>query len=78
MAARYGALDGHVEFKYLIVLVLVLIIASLGKALYHLSSSRPEDSGKMLKALTFRIGLSVGLFVLLIVAYYQGWISPRR
>ena len=66
------------EFKYLIVVVLVLIIASLGKALYHLSSSRPEDSRKMLRALTWRIGLSVGLFVLLMVAYYQGWISPQR
>jgi hypothetical protein len=71
-------LDGHVAFKYLIVMVLVLIIASLGKALYHLSSSRPEDSGKMVKALTWRIGLSVGLFLLLIAAYFMGWISPQR
>jgi TRAP-type C4-dicarboxylate transport system permease large subunit len=78
MAARYGALDGHVEFKYLVVVVLILIIASLGKALYHLSSSKPEDSGKMVKALTWRIGLSVGLFVLLIVGYYLGWITPQR
>jgi hypothetical protein len=67
-----------VEFKYLIVLVLVLIIASLGKALYHLSSSKPEDSAKMVKALTWRIGLSVGLFALPIVDYYQGWITPQH
>jgi hypothetical protein len=46
--------------------------------LYHLSSSRPEDSGKMVKALTWRIGLSVGLFLLLIAAYFMGWISPQR
>jgi putative copper export protein len=71
-------LDVHLLFKYFIVLVLVLIIASLGKALYHLSSSKPGDSGKMLKALTWRIGLSVGLFVLLIVAYFLGWISPQH
>jgi hypothetical protein len=31
----------------------------------------------MVKALTWRIGLSVGLFVLLMLAYYQGWISPH-
>jgi hypothetical protein len=67
-----------VEFKYLIVVVLLLIIVSLGKALFHLSSSRPEDAGKMVKALTWRIGLSMGLFVLLIVGYYAGWISPQR
>ena len=32
----------------------------------------------MVKALAWRIGLSVGLFVLLIVAYYQGWIAPQQ
>jgi hypothetical protein len=78
LAVRYRASDVHLAFKYLIVLLLVLIIASLGKALYHLSSSKPEDSGKMVKALTWRIGLSVGLFVLLIVAYFLGWISPQH
>jgi hypothetical protein len=67
-----------VEFKYLIVVILLLIIASLGKALYHLSSSGPGNSAKMVKALAWRIGLSVGLFVLLIVAYYQGWIDPQH
>jgi putative copper export protein len=66
-----------VEFRYLIILMLVLIVGSLGKALYHLSSSKPQDSRKMVNALTWRIGLSVGLFVLLIVAYYRGWISPQ-
>ena len=66
------------EFKYLIVVILLLIVASLGKALYHLSRSEPGNSGKMVKALAWRIGLSVGLFVLLIVAYYLGWIDPRH
>jgi hypothetical protein len=66
-----------VEFKYLIIAILLLIIASLGKALYHLSSTEPGNSSKMVNALAWRIGLSVGLFVLLIVAYYQGWIDPQ-
>jgi hypothetical protein len=69
------------RFKYLIILMLVLIIGSLGKALYHLSSTKPQDesnnSAKMVRALTWRIGLSVGLFVLLMVAYYRGWIRPQ-
>ena len=64
-------------FKYLIILMLVLIVGSLGKALYHLSARTPTDSRKMVKALTWRIGLSVGLFVLLMVAYYSGWITPQ-
>ena len=65
-------------FKYLIILMLVLIIGSLGKALFHLSRRTPGDSRKMVKALTWRISLSVGLFVLLIVAYYAGWITPTN
>jgi hypothetical protein len=65
-----------VSFKYLIILMLVLIVGSLGKALYHLSARTPVDSRKMVKALTWRISLSVGLFVLLMIAYYEGWIAP--
>ncbi len=64
------------EFKYLVIAILVLILFSLGKALFHLSSTRPDDGGKMVKALAWRIGLSVLLFLLLFVAYYQGWITP--
>ena len=66
------------EFKYLIVAILALIVISLGKALYHLSSSKPGESGKMVKALGVRIALSVMLFVLLLVAYKQGWIEPQH
>jgi hypothetical protein len=67
-----------VEFKYLVLAMLALILISLGKALFHLSSAKTEDGEKMVKALAWRIGLSVALFVLLIVAYYQGWIDPRH
>ena len=60
----YAAGVEGVDFKYLIILMLVLIIGSLGKALYHLSQLEAEDekSRKMVRALTWRIGLSVGLF----------------
>jgi len=56
--------------------MLALILISLGRALFYLSSSKPEDGAKMVTALAWRIGLSVALFLLLIVAYYSGWISP--
>lgn len=72
---RYWA---AVEFKYLVIAMLVLILISLGKALFHLSSTKTDDGEKMVKALAWRIGLSVALFVLLIVAYYQGWIDPQH
>jgi hypothetical protein len=67
-----------VEFKYLVIAMLLLILISLGKALFHLTSSNPEAGTKMVKALAWRIGLSVALFLLLIVAYYNGWIDPRH
>ncbi len=66
------------EFKYLVIVILALIIISLGKALFHLSSSKPDNSAKMVKALAWRIGLSVFLFALLFLAYSQGWIEPQR
>jgi hypothetical protein len=66
-----------VALKYLIILMLVLIVGSLGKALFHLSSRGQVDSRKMVRALTWRIGLSVALFLLLMLAYYEGWITPH-
>ncbi len=65
-------------FKYVVIVMLALILISLGKALFHLTSSKQEDGIKMVKALAWRIGLSVALFVLLIVAYYVGWIDPQH
>jgi hypothetical protein len=76
--APYETRWAAVEFKYLVVTILALIVISLGKALFHLSSNKAEDGGKMVKALAWRIGLSVFLFVLLLIAYTQGWIDPRH
>ncbi len=63
-------------FKYLVIGMLLAIVISLGRALFHLSSNKQESGAKMVNALTWRIGLSVALFLLLILAYYNGWIDP--
>jgi len=66
--------------KILIVLVLVAIVASLGKALFHMSSggeNQADHSAMMARALTVRIGLSIALFALLMLAWYFGVISPH-
>jgi hypothetical protein len=63
--------------KVLVVVLLGLIVTSLGKAMFHMSSG-PENSAKTVQALTFRIGLSVALFVLLFVAWYAGALTPHR
>jgi Na+-driven multidrug efflux pump len=62
--------------KILIVIILFAIVGSLGSALFHLSSGK-GDSKKMARALTIRVGLSLVLFILLIVAYYNGLITPH-
>jgi hypothetical protein len=62
--------------KPLIVLVLLVIVASLGKALFSMSSG-PENSARVVEALSWRIGLSVALFVSLFASYHFGWISPH-
>jgi hypothetical protein len=62
---------------YLIVLLLfVAILASLGSALGFLLRSQ-GNSKRMLQALTLRVGLSVLLFVLLLVAWRIGLIQPH-
>jgi hypothetical protein len=65
-----------VIFKYLVIGILVLILGSLGKALFHMTSNEQEAGTKMVTALAWRIGLSVALFLLLILAYYNHWIDP--
>jgi len=62
--------------KLLVILILGGIIASLGSGLFYLVSDR-DASGGLVKALTWRIGLSVALFVFLVVAGLNGWIAPN-
>jgi hypothetical protein len=63
-------------FRLVVVGTLLAILVSLGSALYHLTTGK-GDSGKMLRALSWRIGLSVALLALLVLAGRQGWITPH-
>jgi len=62
--------------RLLIVAILIAIIFSLGAALFQMATGK-GDSGKMLKALIWRIGLSVALFLLLLLAWRAGLIKPN-
>jgi Protein of unknown function (DUF2909) len=62
--------------KPLIVLALLAILVSLGKALFSMSSG-PEHSARVVRALSWRIGLSVALFVSILLGYHLGWIAPN-
>jgi hypothetical protein len=62
----------------LVALAFAVIIGALVSAgVYMLrSGSDPRRAGNMARALTVRVGVSVLLFVCLLVAYKLGWIHP--
>lgn len=62
--------------RILVIVAVLGIVYSMGSALFHLSATR-GDPKKLLRALSWRIGLSVGLFLLLFVAWYFGLIQPH-
>ena len=61
-------------FKIAVVSVLFVIVASLFSALYFLAKDK-DGGARTVKALTLRIGLSITLFVLLLLGYYFGLIG---
>ena len=65
--------------KYIIALVFLGILASLGWALFYMLKDGRDGrakSGGMARALTVRIGLSVLLFLCLLLAWKLGYIQP--
>lgn len=62
--------------KGFIVALLLFIVFSLGSALYFLMRD-PGQSTRVVKALSWRIGLSIVLFILLMVGFKLGWITPH-
>jgi hypothetical protein len=62
--------------RVLVILLLIGIVGSLGAALYQLYSSQ-GDSTKMVRALAVRVALSLALFLLLMIGWWAGLITPR-
>jgi hypothetical protein len=62
--------------KAFIVLILFAILLSLGSAMVFLVKDKGQ-SDRTVKALSIRIGLSIALFVLLMLAIATGLITPH-
>ena len=61
--------------RILVILFLIFILGSLGSSLYFLYKDRSGNKERMVKALTLRVGLSILLFVLLMLGYRFGLIT---
>ena len=62
-------------FKIVILSLLLVVLVSLGSAL--VAMAKGDKSDKMLKALSWRIGLSVCIFILLLIGQATGLITPH-
>ncbi|MDX1519894.1 MAG: twin transmembrane helix small protein [Gammaproteobacteria bacterium] len=63
-------------FKIVVIALLVIILASLASAMFFLVKDKGRGD-RTAKSLTFRIVLSVLLFLLLLVGFRLGWIKPH-
>jgi hypothetical protein len=61
--------------RYIVILFLILIVASLGSALRFMLRDKGQGE-RMVRALTLRVALSVSLFLLLMLGYFLGLIPP--
>ncbi len=62
--------------KIIVLIFVLLILASLGSALYFLITDRGH-SKRTVRALAVRVGLSLVLFLLLMAGYYFGLIQGK-
>lgn len=62
--------------KIVIILLLFAIITSMGVALFYLVKDKDKNK-RVVKALTVRIVLSVATFIILVLAYMAGLLSPN-
>ena len=65
--------------KYLVILAFLAIVGSLGSALFFMMreghGGRPKTNN-MARALAFRVGFSILLFLCILLAWKLGWIHP--
>ena len=66
---------------FFIALAFLGILASLATALFFMVRNKPENedppkASPMAKALAFRIGISVVLFISILLSWKMGWIHP--
>jgi hypothetical protein len=62
--------------KLIIIAVLVVIVWNLGAGLYYMMVDK-GTTNRTVRALSWRIGLSLGLFLLVVIGIWTGVIKPH-
>lgn len=69
--------------KILVALAFAAILLSLASALVYMMKGKPTASegqaapkGNMMRALAFRVGFSICLFLCILLAWKLGWVQP--
>ena len=62
--------------RYVVILMLVLIVASLASGLYFVMHDQ-GNSKRAVKALAIRVALSMALFLILMASVYFGFLPGR-
>lgn len=62
--------------KVIIFIIMILILFALGSGLYYLVTDEGKGD-RLVKALTWRIGLSLVLFFFLLLGYAMGFLHPH-
>jgi hypothetical protein len=65
--------------KYLVIVAFIAILVSLGSALFFMMRDGRNGEAKtsrMAKALAFRVGFSILLFLCILLAWKLGYIQP--
>lgn len=62
--------------KYVVILFLLLIVASLGSALFFLMHDKGQGT-RTVKALAVRVGLSLILFLMLMGGFASGLLTTK-
>ena len=67
--------------KFVILIGLIGVLGALASAGFFMLRKRDDDDGvqrdkRMARALALRVGLSIALFLFILVAWKMGWISP--
>ncbi len=65
--------------KYFVILAFVAILGSLASALFFMMRGSKDDkqqSNNMFRALAWRVGVSIFLFICVLIAWKLGYVQP--